>query len=164
LLSARCDGIFPLTDNTSLEPTEVLKHYKDQPGLAKRHSNLKSVLEVAPVSLNKPSRIEAMMFLYFIALMIVTLIERNIRTQMQEQKVEKLPILPSSLNTQRPTWNNIRYFFNGIHLAVVTMGGDPIKTMVKGVTSMHQKVLHRLLIPILVYLRLKEGWWQFVVL
>jgi len=103
------------------------------------------------------------MFLYFIALMIVTLIERNIRTQMQEQKVEKLPILPSALNTKRPTWNNIRYFFDGIHLAVVTMGGDPIKTMVKGVMSMHQKVLHRLLIPILVYLRLKEGWWQFVV-
>ena len=158
---ARCDGIFPLTDNTGLEPAEVLKHYKDQPGLEKRHSNLKSVLEVAPVFLNKPSRIEAMMFLYFIALMIVTLIERNIRTRMQEQKVEKLSILPSGLNTERPTWNNIRYFFNGIHLTVVTITGDSIRTMVKGVTPLHQKVLHLLKIPILVYRRLKDGWWQF---
>ena len=163
LQAARCDGIFPLTDNTGLEPTEVLKHYKDQPGLEKRHSNLKSVLEVAPVFLNKPSRIEAMMFLYFIALMIVTLIERNIRTQMQEQKVEKLPILPSGLNTERPTWNNIRYFFNSIHLAVVTMDGNTVRTMVKGVTSLHQKVLRLLKIPISAYLRLKEGWWQFVI-
>ena len=161
LQAARCDGIFPLTDNTGLEPVEVLKHYKDQPGLEKRNSNLKSVLEVAPVFLNKPARIEAMMFLYFIALMAVTLIERNIRTQMQEQKAGKLPILPSGLNTERPTWNNIRYFFNSIHLAVVTMAGDSIKTMVKGVTPLHQKVLRLLKIPISVYLRLKDGWWQF---
>jgi len=35
-------------------------------------------LEVAPVFLEKTRRIEAMVFLYFVALMIVSLIERAI--------------------------------------------------------------------------------------
>jgi hypothetical protein len=34
------------------------------------------------------------LLLYFFALMIVSLIERNIRLNMKKQKIEKLPILP----------------------------------------------------------------------
>ena len=40
-----------------------------------------------------------------IALMIVSLMERNIRKNMAEQGVEKLPILPNGMNTKKPTWN-----------------------------------------------------------
>ena len=67
----------------------------------------KSILNIAPVFLKKPRRIEAMTFLYFIALMIVSLMERNIRKNMAEQQVEKLPILPNGMNTKTPTWNNL---------------------------------------------------------
>jgi transposase len=66
----RCDGIFSLVDNTEQEPVEVLKYYKEQPMQEKRHSNLKSVLEVAPIFIKKNRRIEAMLFLYFLALII----------------------------------------------------------------------------------------------
>jgi len=51
----------------------------------------KTVLEVAPVFLKKEKRIEAMLSLYFIALMIVSLIERKIRMNMKKEKIEKLP-------------------------------------------------------------------------
>ena len=36
--------------------------------------------------------------------MIVSLIERNIRKNMAEEKVEKLPILPNGMNSKTPTW------------------------------------------------------------
>jgi transposase len=85
--------------------------------LEKRFYTKKSVLEVASVFLKKNERIEAMMFLSFIALMIVSLIERNIRQQMAEEQIESLPILPSRMKTKTPTWNNIRYFFRNVHLA-----------------------------------------------
>src|SRR5207249_378777 len=39
------DGVFPLTTNTDLSPLEVLKTYKYQPFLEKRHSLLKTTLE-----------------------------------------------------------------------------------------------------------------------
>ena len=66
-------GVFPLVDNTELSVQDVLKTYKEQSYLEKRHSTLKSVLEVSPLFLKKPQRIEAMIFLFFIALMIVSL-------------------------------------------------------------------------------------------
>lgn len=73
------------------DPVEVLRTYKNQPYLEKRFSTKKSVLNVAPVFLKSPRRIEAMMFLYFIALMLVSLIERRMRREMQEQHIERLP-------------------------------------------------------------------------
>ena len=69
----------------------------------------KTVLEVAPVFRKKVKRIEAILFFYFVALMIVSLIERKIRINMTKAKIEKLPILPQTMNTKKPTWNNIRY-------------------------------------------------------
>jgi len=97
----RTDGFFPLVDNTTLEPVEVLKTYKNQPYLEKRFSTHKSVLEVAPVFLKTSRRIEAMMFLYFIALMWVSLIERRIRLEMQGQPIDRLPMRPDGSYTDK---------------------------------------------------------------
>jgi hypothetical protein len=76
--SSITDGIFPLVDNTDKNAVEVLKIYKQQPYLEKRHSTLKTVEKVSPIYFKKPERIEAMLFLYFVALMIISLIERNL--------------------------------------------------------------------------------------
>ncbi len=122
------DGIFPLITNTKLSAGDVLKKYKDQPFLEKRMYTKKTVLEVAPVFLKKKKRIEAMLFLYFVALMIVSLIERNIRRNMAREGIEKLPILPQGMNTSKPTWNNIRYFFRNIHYTEINKNGICIQT------------------------------------
>ena len=82
------DGVFPLISNTELSALEVLRTYKQQSYLEKRHSTLKTVEKVCPIYLKKPQRIEAMLFLYFVALMIISLIERNIRRNMQEVTAE----------------------------------------------------------------------------
>jgi hypothetical protein len=47
--ASKTDGIFPLTTNTKLEASEVLRKYKTQPFLEKRMYTKKTVLEVAPV-------------------------------------------------------------------------------------------------------------------
>jgi len=95
--ASKTDGIFPLITNATLPATEVLQIYKKQPFLEKRFYTKKSVLEVAPVFLKNNQRIEAMLFLYFIALMLVSLIERNIRRQMVEKEIESIPILPARI-------------------------------------------------------------------
>jgi transposase len=87
--ASRTDGIFPLITNTDLEDSEVLRKYKNQPFLEKRMYTQKTVLEVAPVFIKNEHRIEAMLFLYFISLMIVSLIERKIRMNMTSEKIEK---------------------------------------------------------------------------
>ena len=70
------DGIFPLVTNTQLDACTVLKSYKYQPKLEKRHALLKSGLRVAPIFLKKNDRIEALMFVYFLAQLMCSLLER----------------------------------------------------------------------------------------
>lgn len=155
------DGIFPLITNTDIKASEVLKTYKNQPYLEKRMYTVKSILNVAPVFLKKPRRIEAMTFLYFIALMIVSLMERNIRKKMAEEKVEKLPILPNGMNTKSPTWNNIRYFFRNVHLGLVENRGQTIQTFLKGITRIHEIVLKLMGVSLSAYTTIKDNWWIF---
>ncbi len=157
----RTDGLFPLIDNTTLEPIEVLQTYKKQPYLEKRFHTSKSVLEVAPVFLKTPHRIEAMLFLYFIALMLVSLIERTIRKGMKREKIDTLPIRPSGLSTKAPTWNNMQLFFRNIHLAMVIQGKHVVMVTVKGVSQLHAELLRLLKVPIQIYTKLKDGWWAF---
>ncbi len=157
----KTDGIFPLITNATKPAADILQIYKKQPFLEKRFYTKKSVLEVAPVFLKNNKRIEAMMFLYFIALMIVSLIERNIRKQMVAEQIENLPILPARMKTKAPTWNNIRYFFRNVHLAFITKDERVLQSTVKGVTKMHHLLLKLLKIPYSVYENLQDGWWNF---
>ncbi len=159
--AAKTDGIFPLITNATLPAADILRIYKKQPFIEKRFYTKKSILEVAPMFLKKNERIEAMIFLYFIALMLVSLIERNIRRQMVEKQIESLPILPSRIKTKAPTWNNIRYFFRNIHLALITKNEKVLQSTVKGVTELHYLLLELLKVPSSVYDNLQDGWWNF---
>lgn len=158
---ALADGTFPLITNTDKDCAEVLRIYKHQPCLEKRFSTTKSVLEVAPMFLNKPSRIEAMIFLYFVALMIISLMERAIRKQMAEQSIEKLPILPGNMNTSRPTWNNLRYLFRNVHHAQILVGRKMVKNTLKGLHDIHILVMSLLGVPPAMYLELSHDWLSF---
>ena len=155
------DGIFPLITNAHIEAAEGLKAYKNQPYLEKRMYTAKSILKVAPVFLKKPRRIEAMTFLYFIALMIVSLMERNIRKNMAEQQIEKLAILPNGMNTKKPTWNNLNYFFERVHLSLIEKENRLIQTTLKGVTALHETVLKLLGVSTSAYSTIQDRWWLF---
>ena len=109
--SKATDGIFPLTTNTKLQPIEVLKHYKYQPRLEKRFAFLKSVTHVAPVFLKKNQRIEALMFVYFIAMLIAALAERSLRRAMAEKGLKVIHTLPEERPTSTPTWEQITRLF-----------------------------------------------------
>jgi len=105
------DGIFPLTTNTKEKPTEVFKIYKYQPKIEKRHALLKSTLEVAPVWLKKNTRIEALMFLEFLAQMVAVLVERELRLQMAEKKIGQLLSLPEGRASKTPTIEQVLRLF-----------------------------------------------------
>ena len=161
LEASKTDGLFPLITNTAIEACEVLKKYKSQPFLEKRMYTKKTVLEVAPVFLKKEKRIEAILFLYFVALMIVSLIERKIRMNMAKTDIEKLPILPQAMNSKKPTWNNIRYFFRNVHYSEIIQDGLCIQSMVKGLSALHKQINRLLDVPDSVYQNLQPRWWQF---
>jgi transposase len=159
---SKTDGLLPLiTNNHLLDAAEVLRMYKRRSYLEKRMYTKKSILDVAPVFLKKERRIEAVLLLYFFALMIVSLIERSIRLNMTKQKIEKLPILPQKMNTKKPRWNNIRYFCRNIHLSVIIKNKVPVQTDLQGFSELHKKLCKLVEVPSFSYENLHEGWWLF---
>ena len=106
------DGIFPLATNTKEKALEVLKIYKYQPRLEKRHALLKSTLDVAPIWLKRNSRIEALMFIEYLAQMTAALIERELRSEMAKRKVDLLASLPEGRTTKTPTFEQIHRLFH----------------------------------------------------
>lgn len=108
----RTDGIFPLISNDeTITLKDALIAYKHQPSLEKRHEQLKTVLEVRPVLLKSHLRIEAFLFLYFLALMTEAIIERDIRARMRQLGIEKLPLYPEERPCAAPTTERLFELF-----------------------------------------------------
>jgi transposase len=101
------DGTFPLVTNTDLPALEILKKYKYQPHLEKRHFLNKSVLEISPVFLKKNTRIEALMFIFFIAELVAALMERAVRINMARRHIKSIPILPEGRDSKTPSYARI---------------------------------------------------------
>jgi transposase len=98
------DGVFPLiTNDNSLSELEMLLAYKSQPALEKRFSHLKTDFEVAPVYLKEVSRIQALLCVYFLALLTESLLERELRRAMDREAIESLPLYPEGRKCRRPT-------------------------------------------------------------
>jgi transposase len=77
---ARCDGILPLiTNEMTMSAKDLLLAYKEQPMIEKRFAKLKTDFVVAPVYLKEVSRIQALLCMYFFALLVGSLLERELR-------------------------------------------------------------------------------------
>ena len=90
--SAAADGIFPLVTNIArqdLPPLKALQIYKYQPFVEKRHEQLKTAAQVVPVNYKSAARIEAFLFLYFLAVIIHALLERDVRAAMKKQGLRR---------------------------------------------------------------------------
>ena len=104
----RTDGMFPLILNDeTLSLRDALLAYKHQPALEKRHEQFKSVLQVMPVLLKSAHRIEAFLFVYFLALLVEALIERAIRHKMKAEKIDSLPLYPEGRPCRAPTADRV---------------------------------------------------------
>jgi transposase len=105
---ARLDGIFPLlSTDTTLSAKEVLQAYKYQPRLEKRFSQFKTIHNAAPLLFKNIKRVEANMFLFFVALIVQALIEREVRKKMTQEGRKALHIYPEERAAAHPTTNKM---------------------------------------------------------
>jgi len=112
---ARLDGLFPLiTNDRTLCAKEVLAKYKYQPNLEKRNEQLKSVYHVMPILLKSPTRVAGLLFVYFLALLLWALIEREIRRRMDQEGIEHLPLYPEMRKCEAPTTDGIFQTLQGL--------------------------------------------------
>jgi len=119
------DGIFPLlcTDK-NIDAKSALNAYKYQPRLEKRFSQFKSIHNAAPLLFKNIERVEAMMFLFFIALIIQAVIEREVRNNMKKNEIEKLPLYPENRLSYHPTTAKIFERFCDVSTYLLVEGSE----------------------------------------
>jgi transposase len=145
------DGIFPLITNLKdRKAKEVLEIYKYQPFLEKRHSQLKTYQEIAPVFLKKPQRVIAYLHMNVMALIVATLIERQLRIAMKRKSIKSLPIYPEGKPCKYPTTFDIVRLFKGIERYEVVQG-ENIYIFPAQLNKIQKQLLDLMEMPISLY-------------
>jgi transposase len=114
---ANTDGVFPLVTNLPANKTkklDVLQIYRYQPYVERRFENLKTEYSVTPVYLKRAQRVVGLIHVYFLALMVAALIEREIRQGMSRDNIEMLPIYPEARECRSPTAPRIIDYFSQV--------------------------------------------------
>jgi transposase len=120
--AAATDGIYPLATNhpDALTATEILKLYKDQQIVERRHRDAKQSLKVRPIFLHNDDRIHALISIVGLALLIFGLIESQTRQALPAG--DQLPGLLPEGRAAKPTGRNILAAFQGLGLTYTQTG------------------------------------------
>src|SRR5215217_4437398 len=120
--AARTDGIYALATNLPgrLSAARVLRLYKDQQLVERRHRDYKQTLKVRPIFLHNDDRIMALTSIVAIALLIFGLIESQLRHALGDH--EQLPGLLPEGRAAKPTGRNILSAFQGLGLTYTPTG------------------------------------------
>lgn len=144
----KSDGMYPLlTNDRTLSPRQVLEAHKRQPTIEKRFAQTKTVFEIAPVLLKNPGRVEALFFVYFLALLVQALMERQLRRAMQEHGIDSLPLYPEERTTQRPTAEQILRLYSLLERHELRASGTLVRSFEPQLTPLQLQVLDLLGVP-----------------
>jgi transposase len=148
----RSDGMFPLITNCKdLSLKAILEAYKFQPKLEKRHEQLKSVQDLAPVWLKKVSRIEALLFLYFIALLVHALLEREIRQGMARKGLECPPLYPEERECKAPSTERVLYIFAPLQRHRLRKANRFVQIFERELSDLQRQILDLMRLPAAVF-------------
>jgi transposase len=152
-LQSRTDGVFPIITNLKPEAyaaKKVLEIYKFQPFLEKRHSQIKTWQEVTPVLLKKAERVVAYLHMHVMALMVATLIERQLRRAMKRRSLASLPLYPEDRPCPYPTIFDIVRVFRGVERYEV-LEGERLTLFPSQLTQLQKQILELLEVPLSLY-------------
>jgi hypothetical protein len=120
--AASFDGIYALATNLPgrLSAGQVLRLYKDQQIVERRHRDMKQTLKVRPIFLHNDDRVYALLSIVGISLLIFGLIEARTRAALDPD--QQLPGLLPEGRAARPTARNILTAFQGLGITYTHTG------------------------------------------
>lgn len=148
----KSDGMYPLlTNDRTLTNAQVLEAHKRQPTIEKRFEQVKSVFEIAPVLLKNEGRVEALFFVYFLALLVQALIERELRRGMERAGLDDLPLYPEERPTRHPTAEQILRLYSLAQRQILLVDDEPAHIFAPELTPLQGQVLELLGVPATAY-------------
>jgi len=138
----KSDGMYPLmTNDRKLSAADVLQAHKGQPMIEKRFEQVKTVHQIAPIFLKNEGRIEALFTLYFLALLVQALIERELRLAMQRENITELPLYPEQRDCERPTTEQILRLFSLAQRHKLSQGAHTLQVFKVEFTDLQRQLL-----------------------
>jgi transposase len=125
----------------------LLLAYEQQPLIETRFAQLKTDFVVAPVFLKEASRVQALLGVYFFALLVESLLERELRRGMRRAGVEGLSLYPEGRVCRRPTARRVIDLFEDLQRHELTEGGRPMMVFTTELTRLQRQLLRLLGMP-----------------
>jgi transposase len=119
----RLEGVYLLKTNWARRQyplATVLAEYKTQSGVERRIHHLKGPLAVAPVFLEKPERIAGLLCIVVWALLVLSLMERQVRRSLRGEPLYGL--YPENRPSPAPTGPAIMEAFSTLCIVIVKVG------------------------------------------
>jgi len=126
---------------TQVSDREILEWYKEQEQVEGGFAWLKGPAAFAPIFLKKARRILVIGVVFLIALMIHTLVERQIRKELA-QRQESIAG-NNNVPTQRPTTAVLFKHFQGVRRVRWEVDGQS-RAFIQGFTPLHERILNLL--------------------
>ena len=101
--------------------------------------------------LKNEARIEALFTLYFLALLVQALIERELRLAMKATGIDQLPLYPEARACRRPTTEHILRLFSLAERVSVLARGEVVRVFPPELTELQIQVLQLLGVPLTAY-------------
>jgi transposase len=141
--AAKSDGVFPLiTNRRDLSALEVFEAYRcKQPVVEKRHDLFKNVLAATPLYLQNIGRLEALLFLEFIALMVHALIERQLRLAMESAGRQTIPLYPEDRPCKAPTTSRLIELFQPLQFHRLRDGAAVVQQFAPALSELQQAMV-----------------------
>ena len=150
---ARC-GYYPLITNKpedDLSIEEAMRAHKNQYKCEHINRRAKSSLNIEPIYLQTPERIEAMLFLFKIALQVVVLIERSARANIKNRDKGLDNFMPNRKDVRNPSTEYMLSEFQYIVSGKVPIPGGQIAGFISELNPLQKDILHILDVPIEYY-------------
>jgi len=130
-----------ISNAREMDAEQLLRAYKRQPIIEKRFSQLKTEFAVTPVYLKEVSRIQGLLAVYFLALLVQTLLERELRQAMERQDVPSLPLYPEGRPCHRPTAARVLEAFDNVQRHVLTRPDGHDESLITELSPLQRKIL-----------------------
>ena len=138
-------GAFPLITNVlDASERDLLWAYKKQPTIERRFSHMKTDFSVAPVHLHSVSRIVSFLCVYFLALLVEALLERELRNAMKTSQMKSLPLYPEGRPCRNPTAPRVFEAIDNVQRHELVADGQPRTLMVTELSPVQRTILRLL--------------------
>jgi transposase len=154
---AASDGCFPFVTNEALSAAELLRIYKAQPRLERRHATFKGVIEAAPLTLKSDSRLDALGFCLYVALLVHALVERELRVAMAAQAIPNLPLYYEDRACATPSAARVFEVLEPLAATAVFHAGTLLSVTAPALDPLQRQLLGLLGVPIAAYRRVTDA-------